>query len=186
MLVPVDVWAKLGSLPPPQIPGGKTGFAVLVALYEDAAGDVRVILTKRPDDMRTHPGDVVFPGGAAEDGEGPYQTAVREAWEEVRLPPEAVVDVLGMLSPVTTRWRSHPIVPVVARIERPDELVADPNEVETIIEPKLTELLDEDRWTTSDFDGHTLWFFEFEEGTLWGATAYMVRELLSHLRQPET
>ena len=177
----MDVWKRLRSLPDVHHPTG-AGFAVLVALYEDEAGDVRVVLTKRPDDMRTHPGDVVFPGGAAENGEDPFATAMREAWEEVRLPRESVLEVLGVLTPVTTRRLDHLIVPVVARIERPEALVPDPSEVDLIIEPTLIELMDEERWTTSDFYGHTLWFFEFDEGTLWGATAFMVRELLDHLR----
>ena len=64
--------------------------AVLVPLYQDHAGRVRVVLTKRPDTMRTHPGDVVFPGGRIEPGESPIDAAIREAWEEVALPPEFV------------------------------------------------------------------------------------------------
>jgi 8-oxo-dGTP pyrophosphatase MutT (NUDIX family) len=177
----MDVWTRLRSLPAIE-DSPEARAAVLVALYEDQRGGVRVVLTKRPDDMRTHPGDVVFPGGRAEDGEGPLDTAIREAWEEVRLPPEAVTEVLGILTPVTTRWRERLIVPVVVRIERPERLVADPMEVEVIIEPTLDDLMDESRWSTSDYDGYTLWFFEFEEGTLWGATAFMVRELIGHLR----
>lgn len=177
----MDVWGRLSALPAVD-PSLRARAAVLVALYEDHRGDVRIVLTKRPDDMRTHPGDVVFPGGSAEDGEDPLQTAMREAWEEVHLPPESVSEVFGALTPVTTRWRDRLIVPVVVRIERPDRLVPDPMEVDVIIEPTLDELMEEERWSTSDFHGHTLWFFEFEEGTLWGATAAMVRELIDVLR----
>ena len=156
---------------------------MLVPLYEDAHGDVRVILTKRPDHMPTHPGDVVFPGGHRLDGEGPVGTAKREAEEEIGLPGDHVVEILGGLSPVTTRDRSRPIVPVVARIERPEHLVPDRREVDVIIEPTLDDLLDEDRWLQRDWFGHKLWFYEFEEGILWGATAFMMRELLDVLRQ---
>jgi 8-oxo-dGTP pyrophosphatase MutT (NUDIX family) len=153
-----------------------------VPLYEDAVGDVRVVLTKRPDDMPTHPSDIVFPGGHREDGEEPIGTALREAWEEVGLPPENVLEILGGLTPVTMRDRTRPIVPVVARIERPDAFVPDHREVEVIIEPTIDELLDEDRWVTRDWYGHDLWFYEFEEGILWGATAFMMRELLDLVR----
>ncbi|RPI25976.1 MAG: CoA pyrophosphatase, partial [Actinobacteria bacterium] len=114
----MEVWARLDALPGLMVHEGAR-FAVLVALYEDPAGAVRIIFTKRPDDMRTHPGDIVFPGGAAENGEGPYETALREAWEEIALPPDAVSAVLGSLTPVTTRWRDRLIVPVVVRIDRP-------------------------------------------------------------------
>lgn len=181
MLVRMDMWALLEALPPVTDPPGSQA-AVLVPLYEDEDGDVRVVLTKRPDHMPTHPGDVVFPGGHRVDGEEPVSTAMREAWEEIALPRDAVVEIIGGLDPVTTRDRTRPIVPVVARINRPEHLVPDPREVEAIIEPKLTELLDDDRWVERDWFGHSLWFFEFDEGILWGATAFMVRDLLTYLR----
>ena len=175
------VWDRLVSLPPVAHPP-EAKSAVLVPLYEDG-DDVRVVLTKRPDDMRTHPGDVVFPGGRMEHGEDPVAAAVREADEEVGIGAGDVDAILGGLTPLTTRNRNNLIVPVVARITRPDRLVPDPSEVDVIIEPTLGELLDESRWVTSDWMGHTLWFFEFEEGTLWGATAFMMREFLGYLRE---
>jgi len=181
----MDKWSVYRSLPPVVDPPGSEA-AVLVALYDDAAGDIRVILTKRPDDMRSHPGDVVFPGGHREGGEEPISTATREAWEEIALPPEAVVEVFGGLSPVTTRDRTKPIVPVVVRIERPERLVPDPSEVDVIIEPTMVELLDEENWITRPWFGHPLWFFEFDEGILWGATAFMMRDLLDHIRTHQT
>lgn len=177
----MDPWPLLRSLPPVVDPPGAE-YAVLVPLYEDAAGDVRVILTKRPDSMPTHPGDIVFPGGHREDGEEPISTAAREAWEEIGLPEENILEILGGLTPVTTRDRSRPIVPVVARIDRPAHLVPDEREVELIIEPTLTFLMEESNWVERDWFGHALWFCEFDEGILWGATAFMMRELVGFLR----
>ena len=175
-----DVWDRLEALPPVAHPR-EARSAVLIPLYRD--GDsVRVVLTKRPDDMRTHPGDVVFPGGRMERGEDPVTAAMREADEEVGIREPDVQRILGGLTPLTTRNRNNLIVPVVARISRPAQLVPDPTEVDVIIEPTLDELLDESRWMTSDWMGHTLWFFEFDEGTLWGATAFMMREFLGYLR----
>ncbi|HSF87149.1 MAG TPA: CoA pyrophosphatase [Acidimicrobiia bacterium] len=176
----LDIWSRLRSLPDVDMDTDARS-AVLVPLYQDAVGQVRMVLTKRPDSMRTHPGDVVFPGGRIEPGESPIEAAVREAWEEVALPPE-FVEVIGGLPPVTTRVRTNWIVPVVARIERPNQFVADPNEVDVILEPTLADLLDESRWAQSDWMGHRLWFYEFPEGTVWGATAFMVRSLLALVR----
>ncbi len=175
-----NVWGRLDALPAVGHPPDARA-AVLVPLYQDA-GDVRVVLTKRPDWMRTHPGDVVFPGGRMEDGEDPVATALREACEEIGLPEDAVLDIIGGLSPRTTRNRSLPIVPVVARIDRPLELYPDPSEVDVIIEPRLADLLDDSQWRRSEWYGDPLWFYEFDEGTLWGATAIMVRELLEFIR----
>ena len=176
----LDIWTKLRSLPDVDMDSDARS-AVLVPLYQDDAGRVRVVLTKRPDTMRTHPGDVVFPGGRIEPGENPVEAAIREAWEEVALPPE-FVEVIGGLPPVTTRVRTNWIVPVVAQIQRPNEFVADPYEVEVVLEPTMRELLDESRWRRSEWMGSQLWFYEFPEGTLWGATAFMVRSLLAFLR----
>lgn len=177
----METWSVLRTLPPVVDPPGSEA-AVLVPLYLDDGGDVRVVLTRRPDHMPTHPGDVVFPGGHREDGEEPIATAIREAWEEIGLPRDNVLEIFGGLEPVTTRNRTKPIVPVVARIERPSDFVLDPREVDVIIEPTIEELMDDSRWVTRDWFGHDLWFFEFSEGILWGATAFMMRDLLDHLR----
>lgn len=155
--------------------------AVLVPIYEEG-GLLRLVLTRRPDDMRTHAGDVVFPGGMIDPSDGgPVDTALREAWEEVGIPPDHV-EVLGGLSPATTRSAEMVIVPVVARVRRPRELVPEPGEVEAIIEPAIEDLLDDTAWRTETWSGHRLWFYEFPEGVLWGATARMVRELLARFR----
>lgn len=156
--------------------------AVLVPLYTDADGDVRVVFTKRPDHMASHAGDVVFPGGTIDEHDGsPVATALREAREEVGIPEEAV-EVIGGLEPRAPGNPEMIIVPVVAQLERPADLVPAPAEVEVIIEPRLEDLLDEELWRREDFHGRELWFYEFPEGTLWGATAFMVRELLGYLR----
>jgi len=157
--------------------------AVLVPLYEDDSGTVRVVLTKRPGNMRTHAGDVVFPGGRIEEQDtGPVDTAIRESCEEIGLPESAIIEVMGGLGPVTTRSAEMIVVPVVARIERPSRFVPDPSEVEVILEPSIHDLLGSTRWVRRDWQGHPLWFFEFPEGVLWGATAFMVQDLLSFLR----
>jgi 8-oxo-dGTP pyrophosphatase MutT (NUDIX family) len=176
----LDVWTRLSVLPPVSDHADAVS-AVLVPLYADSHGDTRVILTKRPDLMRTHPGDVVFPGGRIERGEGPVEAAVREAWEEIGLPADAV-EVIGGLHPVTTRDLTNWIVPVVARVVRPVELSPDPAEVELILEPTVGNLLDDARWRSAQWMGTELWFYQFPEGTLWGATAFIVRQLLHFLR----
>ena len=175
-------WEALASLAPVPSPEGMRA-AVLVPIYEEA-GTLRLIMTRRPDDMRNHPGDVVFPGGMIEIGDdGPVATAVREAYEEVGLPPENVVAILGGLAPVHTRSVTMRIVPVVARIVRPEHLVAQPEEVAAILEPSIDDLLDERSWQSRFWGpGRRMWFYEFPDGVLWGATALMVRDLLDRFR----
>lgn len=177
---PVNLWAPLQGLPPVARPAGMRA-AVLVPLYEDG-DDLRLILTRRHGGLPTHAGDVVFPGGMIEPGDaGPEETARREAWEEIGLPPDHT-EVIGGLEPVTTRTLEMVIVPVVARVRRPARLVPSPGEVTAIIEPRLTELLDDSTWRQEEWGGYTLWFHPFPEGMLWGATARMVRALLTYFR----
>lgn len=176
-------WDALDRLPEVVEPAHAVA-AVLVPLYLDVNESVRLIMTKRPDNMRTHPGDVVFPGGRIEAGESVIDAAIREATEEVALPRSAVT-VIGGLTPITTRDPNNLIVPVVAKVERPDVLVPQPEEVELILEPTIDELLDDSRWHVSEWFGYNLWFFDFPEATLWGATAFMVRELLELVRSDE-
>lgn len=176
----LDIWTSLEALGPVQYPA-EAKAAVLVPLYRDRSDRVRVILTRRPDHMRTHPGDVVFPGGRLEAGEGPEETAKREACEEIGL-PEGGVEVIGGLSPISTRDPGNLIVPVVAKVQRPAEFLLQEEEVAAVIEPAVADLLDDTGWRTSDWFGRTLWFYEFEEGIMWGATAFMMREFLSIIR----
>jgi hypothetical protein len=75
---------------------------------------------------------------------------------------------------------------VVAKVQRPARLVPQPEEVELILEPSIDELLDDTRWRVSEWFGHNLWFYEFPEATLWGATAFMVRELLHVFRSGQS
>jgi 8-oxo-dGTP pyrophosphatase MutT (NUDIX family) len=173
-------WDALDGFPPVIQPDHAVA-GVLVPLYLDDQESVRVIMTKRPDNMRTHPGDVVFPGGRFEPGESAVEAAIREACEEVALPPNAI-HVVGGLTPLTTRDPRNLIVPVVARVRRPDVLVPQPDEVELILEPTIDELLDDTRWQVSEWFGNNLWFYDFPDATLWGATAFMVRELLEYFR----
>ena len=160
--------------------------AVLVSMYRDENDQVRIILTKRPEHMRRHPGDVVFPGGRIENGEAPEETAIREAYEEIGLPGSAI-DVVGGLSSVTTRDPLNLIVPVVARVRRPAALAPDEREVEAIIEPRMSDLLVDANWCSDRWFGKLVWSYEFDEGVMWGATASIMRELLAVLRgAPET
>ncbi|MPZ53676.1 MAG: NUDIX domain-containing protein [Acidimicrobiia bacterium] len=152
--------------------------AVLAPVFEDEDGVLRTVLIKRPDSAPTHAGDLAFPGGRPHPGDGgPVGTALREAEEEVGIPPESV-EVLGFLPQVHTREFVRWVVPVVGRLSRPPNLVPDEREVARIFLPGLEELSDEAQWRSEDWAGHTVWFRELDGDVLWGATARMVRAML--------
>jgi len=68
--------------------------AVLVCLFQGAAGELRVILTKRSSSLSTHSGEVALPGGKAEEGDADdAATALRESKEEIGLDPALVTIV---------------------------------------------------------------------------------------------
>ena len=97
-----------------EVQGGRTHSAVLVPLYVDG-GAVHAVFTRRRDDLRRHAGEISFPGGRREPGETLLQAALREAHEEVGLPPEDV-DVVGALEPVGTFVTNYAIYPFVGVI----------------------------------------------------------------------
>lgn len=155
--------------------------AVLVALYDDAGP--HVILTRRASHMRSHRQEVSFPGGREESADrNPWQTALREAWEEIALPPEAVTPV-GQLDGFVTVGSNTLVHPYVGRLERPPRgLRAEPGEVERIIHVPLAELAADDvfREELWEFDGvyRPVCFFDLDGDTVWGATGAMLRQLV--------
>ncbi len=152
--------------------------AVLAPLFEDDSGQVRVLLTKRPDTMPTHAGHIAFPGGRPDPSdEGPTATALREAEEEVGITSDQV-EVLGYLSPIDTVEFSLLVVPVVGRVSTPLDLVPSEREVARLYTPLLSDLADDSNWWHVPWNGFKVWYYDLEGDTLWGATARMVRQLV--------
>lgn len=161
---------------------GARASAVLVPLYEHE-GSVWVVLTRRAAHLRSHQGEVSFPGGGREGDEPLVTTALREAEEEIALPRETV-EVVGELDHLATVTSGSFIVPYVGFLPgRPEGLVANPDEVEHILHVPLAELLAEEVYREElwSFAGaeRPIFFFELHGDTVWGATASMLRRLLA-------
>lgn len=160
-------------------PGARPS-AVLVPVYDDG-GEAALVLTRRAQHLRAHKGEVSFPGGRREPGEGPVETALREAEEETALVP-ADVEVVGELDPLATFSSGSLIVPVVGRLDRRPALVAQEDEVEAILHVPISELLHEDTYRQELWrfpqGYHPLHFFEVPGDTIWGATARILHQLL--------
>jgi len=141
-----------------------------------------VVLTRRAQHMRSHRGEVSFPGGAQEPGEDFWTTAVREAFEEVALDPSTPIPI-GELDHLRTVTSQSFIVPLVARLPGRPELVAHPGEVEQVLHVPLAELLlpevfHEEIWIIGGQE-RPIFFFDIVGDTIWGATAAMLRNLLA-------
>jgi 8-oxo-dGTP pyrophosphatase MutT (NUDIX family) len=163
---------------------GGTDAAVLLAVYRWPE-EPGLIFTERRADLRSHAGEISFPGGRQDAGDADLAaTALREAQEEIALDPTAVV-LQGALAPVSTfvtGYRVHPFVGVVAH---PGELGLEPNpsEVETVLTFSL-ELLSQGyemrRLLRRGIPIHTP-TYEVEGHLIWGATARILGDLLERL-----
>jgi 8-oxo-dGTP pyrophosphatase MutT (NUDIX family) len=161
---------------------GRTDSAVLAPLYEDGAGALHAVFTRRRDDLKRHPGEISFPGGRQDEGETLMETALREAHEEIGLPPHAV-DVLGALEPTPTFVTNYAIYPFVGLIEPGFEWVVADTEVAEVLELRIADLraaYGERRLVRRGIPFRTP-TYEVGGHLIWGATARIVGDLLARL-----
>lgn len=161
---------------------GITPAAVLVPVVERPRPTV--ILTLRHGGMRNHAGQVSFPGGRIDPGDdGPVAASLREAEEEIGLPP-AMVEVIG----IADRYRTitgFEVTPVVGIVPPGLELRPHPGEVAATFETPLDFLLDPANHVirTAEFRGRERRYYEimWEDRRIWGATAAMIVNLSRRL-----
>jgi 8-oxo-dGTP pyrophosphatase MutT (NUDIX family) len=153
--------------------GSRTPAAVLLGLVARPGGP-SVILTQRTAHLRDHAGQISLPGGRIEaSDEGPAAAALREAFEEIGLPP-AKVELLGGLRPydTVTGFRIHP---VVGWIEPPVELAPDPFEVAEAFELPLAFVLDPANHRRDSYERNgerrRVYVLPYQHRYIWGATA---------------
>ena len=155
--------------------------AVLVALFEDV-GETHVVLTKRPETMPSHQGEIAFPGGKREPTDSSLvAAALREAYEEIGLEPDAV-EVVIELDTIATVASAFTISPFVGVLAEPPVLKPHPREVVDVFAVPVSELLSPEAYREELWD---LWgayrpmaFFELPGETVWGATARILSRLL--------
>lgn len=118
-------------------------FSARKAVHSSVPRNLDLLLLARADSLRSHPGQIAFPGGRVDDGDaGPIEAAVREAEEETGLDP-AGVEVLGTLPTVPLAHSQHLVTPVLAWWDRPSRVgVVDPAESSAVFRAPVTELLD--------------------------------------------
>jgi len=157
--------------------------AVLIGLVEHPEGP-SVILTRRSDTLRNHTGQVALPGGRCDPGETPWQTALREAHEEIGLDP-ALVTLAGLSTPYRTGTDYH-ITPVVGFIAPGFSLTVNPDEVAEVFETPFKFLMDPLNHVQHEREipsGITRRFYgmTWEDHFIWGATAGIMRALYDRL-----
>lgn len=148
-------------------------------------GQWHVAVTQRTNNVEHHRGQISFPGGACEAGDRDLlDTALRETYEEIGVPPEAV-EVLGALDDFPTI--THFVVtPFVGVIPHPFAYRLNEAEVEAVVEVPLTFLLDSARMRVEEREHegqlYKVLFWDYEEGprtyVIWGATARALKSFL--------
>lgn len=139
-----------------------------------------LLLTQRSARLRHHAGQVAFPGGAWDETDSSLiYTALREANEEVAIPPEAV-EIIGVLPSIdsVTGFR---VTPVVGIIPASLPCRASEDEVASVFEMPLAEALRLGRYHPLDIrrrgHAHRVWFSWYQHYMVWGMTAAIIREL---------
>jgi 8-oxo-dGTP pyrophosphatase MutT (NUDIX family) len=169
-------WPPEGDITPRQ--GG-----VLILLYPHG-GQLHLVLTRRTDKLQNHRGQISLPGGRREGDEPLWQTALREAQEELGVPPTAV-EILGQLTPLYIPVSDFCVTPVVGWMEARPPWRLDPNEVAEVVEVPLRHLAQPVNVLEEALQRGELTmqvpFYLVDGHRVWGATAMVLSEFLTLL-----
>jgi len=164
--------------------------AVLLPLYRDDAGQLRLVVIRRTD-FGVHGGQLAFPGGKRELQDVSLEaTALRETEEEIGL-PAAQVQMLGALPPIVTEVSGFRIWPFVGHIEPPAQWRWQPTEIAEVLSVIVADLLLPDARVTETWQlpgwptPMAVSFYRVGPYPLWGASYRMVRALLPRLAADE-
>jgi len=179
--------ALRGSLDQDPRPGPAPGdrlASVLALVIEEP--QPAVLFTERARDLSRHAGEMSFPGGLQDpEDEDLAATALREAREEIGLPPEAP-ELLGALAPVHTFVSGILVTPFVGVVSTLPPLVVSDGEIARVLTVPVRALaaLEEER--ELDREGGGIWrgwWYETPGATIWGATGFMLHAFLELVRE---
>lgn len=158
--------------------------AVLIPLYP--APQPTVILTLRSEELPSHRGQIAFPGGSVDPGDGSFSAAaLREAHEELGIDP-AGVTVLGELDTTPTFVSGYTVAPFVGWLQSRPSMTPNQAEVSGVLEIPLADLNESIRRDPGfDHAGRTYpteaWVWE--GNVIWGVTARLLRLFLALLEE---
>jgi 8-oxo-dGTP pyrophosphatase MutT (NUDIX family) len=159
--------------------------AVLIAITEREKPGM--LFLHRPSTMRAHAGQIAFPGGRIDPGENPVEAALREAWEELGIPPDAV-QVIGT-SDLYRTGSGYEITPVIGIVPADIEIDPNPAEVSQWFEAPVSFVLDPANQVqkTIEHEGETHAFVEVDwrGHAIWGVTGAILHNLAGRLRWNE-
>ena len=159
--------------------------AVLILLFP-YNNDIHFFLTERTNEVEHHKGQISLPGGAWEEGEKLHETAIRETEEEIGVQKQAV-NYIGSLTPYFTAATGFMIHPFLSWTQEKPETKIHDMEVNSLFHVPISALIDEktlmiEDWTISGYDAKVP-FYNFNGRKVWGATAAILSEFNSILKE---
>jgi len=160
---------------------GEVLAAVLIPLFYKE-GQYHILFTKRTDRVKTHKGEICFPGGAYEPQDiNLLNTALRETDEEIGIPPKNI-EIMGGLENSTTAASGFVISSFVGLIPYPHPLKLEEREIEEVLEVPVSFLLDpgnlrEELWERNGRK-FQVQFYNYHDRIIWGATGRILKIFL--------
>ncbi|MDL1893309.1 CoA pyrophosphatase [Sphingobacteriales bacterium CHB3] len=163
---------------------GYSRAAVLVPLIL-TGNSFDLLFTKRTESVETHKGQISFPGGMVDAADRDvFHTALREAHEEIGL-TDSCIEIVGILDDMATPT-GFVITPIVGVIQELPELAPNNEEVAEVFRVGLDFFSQPSSGRTElrEFHGrkHEVWYYDWQDKVIWGATAMMIRSLLKKLK----
>ncbi|PHM46855.1 CoA pyrophosphatase [Xenorhabdus miraniensis] len=168
----------------PHLAGNQRNAAVLLPII--CKPEPTLLLTQRSQNLRSHAGQIAFPGGAADpEDRSLIATALREAEEEVNLPQDKV-QILGQLAPLDSSG-GYRVTPVIGLISTPVSFRTNPAEVAKVFEVPLFDALSLSHYRHLDIkrrnQHHRVYFYWHQEQMIWGLTAAIIYRLAQQVQK---
>ena len=160
---------------------------VLALVYPEPDDGLHVVLTRRADSLRSHSGQISFPGGKRDPQDTSFTaTALRETCEELGICNQAAITILGMLTAFYIPPSHFNVYPTVAHIDTKPTFQPNPAEVAEVFSFGLHQLLDSQNKHTEyhTYNGNRVRipYYLVRGHKVWGATAVMLSELEQRLK----
>ncbi len=155
--------------------------AAVIIPFFPKNNDAYILFTLRTDTVEHHKGQVSFPGGAMEKQDANLQeTAVRETYEEVGIPPEAI-SIIGQLDDFPT-ISDFLVTPFVATIPYPYPCAPNHQEVAEVLEVPLDLFLSDENFEMKQKEYHgkvyPVYYYHFRNIVIWGVTGFIINRFI--------
>ena len=175
---------RLAELQPRRLEGGYARQAAVLMPFFEQDGEVRLLLTRRTDEVETHKGQISFPGGMREKGETLELTAIRETFEEIGIAADSI-EILGSFHDYLSITDVR-VTPFAAMLRPPFTVTPHDHEVAEVLRVPISLFLDPERlFIEKDFiiegkiAGDYSWFYGTHR--IWGLTALIIHDFFEEI-----